>query len=218
VVIERTLDEAMAARRNHRFDVVDGQMIEDGVGVVSLVGSERIRLQILQRCPRLRAVAGLAAGEGEAGQRSQPLDQGVNLGAQSAARSPQRLVTLFWCARGMQMRPHDGAVDEHLVEVRILGQRGEDLMPYALARPPGETLVDAVPGAELARQIAPGTAGSRDPQHGLDKQPVIGRRTARIAHLARQQRLDSLELIIPQPTRTILTPPKSQDMTVNRTG
>src|SRR5574338_1094409 len=44
---------------------------------------------------RLRAVAGLTAGEGKSGQRSQTLDQGVDLGAQSAARSPQRLAALF---------------------------------------------------------------------------------------------------------------------------
>src|SRR5574340_504370 len=84
-------------------------------------------------------------------------------------------------------RSKAGAVDEHLFEVCILGQLGEELMPKALARPPGEALIDAVPGAKFAGQIAPGAAGPRDPQHRFNKEPVIGRRAPRIAQLAWQQ-------------------------------
>ena len=39
--INWALDEAMTAWRNHRFDVVGGQIVDDGVGIVGLVGAER---------------------------------------------------------------------------------------------------------------------------------------------------------------------------------
>jgi hypothetical protein len=63
----------------------------------------------------------------------------------------------------MLMRPHDGAVDEDLFEVGILGQLGDDLMPAAFARPAGKALIDAVAGAEVGGQIAPRAARARDP-------------------------------------------------------
>jgi hypothetical protein len=47
----------------------------------------------------------------------------------------------------------------------------------------------AVPVAEHRRQIPPGTAGSGDPQHGLDKQSVVLAAAARIARLAKAIRL-----------------------------
>lgn len=93
--VEGALDSAMAARRDHRLDLVGGQMVEDGIGVVSLVGTHRMGLQALQQRQRLGAVASLAAGQSESGQRAQAFDEGVNLGAQSAARSTERLVALF---------------------------------------------------------------------------------------------------------------------------
>ncbi len=97
------------------------------------------------------------------------------------------------------MGADDGAVDEKLFEVRVLGQLGEHLMPHAFARPAGKALINAVPGAEFGGQVAPWAAGACDPQHRFDKQPVIGRGAARIAYLARQKGLNPLELIITQP-------------------
>lgn len=95
MAVEGALDQAMAARWDHRLDLVGCQMFEDGIGIVSLVGTDRIGLQAPQQGQRLGAVAGLTAGQREAGQRAQAFDEGVNLGAQSAARSPERLVAFF---------------------------------------------------------------------------------------------------------------------------
>jgi hypothetical protein len=99
----------------------------------------------------------------------------------------------------MLMGAHDGAVDEHLFEVGILGQAGEDPMPDACARPPRKALIDTIPRTEFGGQVAPRRPYTRDPQHRFNKQPIVARRAARIAQLARQQRLDPLKLIITQP-------------------
>jgi hypothetical protein len=46
----------------------------------------------------LRAVTGFSARKTEAGERPQTFNQGVNLGAQSAPRSPECLGTVFFGA------------------------------------------------------------------------------------------------------------------------
>ncbi len=52
-----------------------------------------------------------------------------------------------------------------------------------------EAREDSVPVAERGRPIPPGTAGSGNPQHGLDKQPVVLAAAAGIARLAETRRL-----------------------------
>ncbi len=124
--IKWALDEAMTAWRNHRFDFVGGQIVDDGVGIVGLAALSEPGSERLEQRQRLRAIAGLTAGEGKAGQRPEPFDNGVNFGTQSAARTPQRLVSFFWRTCGMLMGTDDGAVDEKLFEVlRVLGQLGD---------------------------------------------------------------------------------------------
>ena len=93
--IKRALHQTMATRRNDRLDAVAVQMFEDGVGIVGLVGTEPVWMNALQQRDRFGAVAGLTAGKPKSGQAAQPVDQGVNLGAQSAAGSPERLVAVF---------------------------------------------------------------------------------------------------------------------------
>ena len=68
---------------------------------------------------------------------------------------------------------HDGGVDHGVLHVRII--RGgiekpfENIGFYPVSKP----LEDGVPAAELGRKIAPRAAGSRDPQHRLDKPAVV---------------------------------------------
>lgn len=85
----------MAARRDDSVDPLIVEVFENGVGVVGLVRTERVRLEFAQQRQRLRAVAGFPAGQAESGERSQPFHQGVNLRAQSAARASERLVAFF---------------------------------------------------------------------------------------------------------------------------
>ena len=95
MVIEMALDEAMATRRNDRLNAFIGKVVEDGVGVVRLIGTEPVWLQVSKQWQRLRTVAGFAAGEVESGKRPQSFHERVNLCAQSATRSPERLVPFF---------------------------------------------------------------------------------------------------------------------------
>src|SRR4051795_11054894 len=54
--------------------------------------------------------------------------------------------------------------------------------------PIAEAGEDAVPVAKRRRQIAPGTARARNPQHGFDKQAVVLAAAPRIARLAQATR------------------------------
>ncbi len=92
--IERASHQTMATRRNDRLDGVAVEVIEDGVGVVGLVGTKPVWIDALQQRDRFGAVAGLAAGQSKSRRAAQALDQGVNLGAQSAAGSPERLIAV----------------------------------------------------------------------------------------------------------------------------
>ncbi len=47
---------------------------------------------------------------------------------------------------------------------------------------------DRVPVAKFLMQIAPRRSGAGNPKHGFEKEPVVGRRTARIAGFAREKR------------------------------
>lgn len=98
VLIELALDEAMTSRRDDGFNVAASKVFEDRVGVVGLVGAKRARMQILKQWQGLWAVAGFTTGEAKSGKTAQPLYQGMNLGAQSAAGSPERLITVFFGA------------------------------------------------------------------------------------------------------------------------
>src|SRR3954463_11589515 len=62
-------------------------------------------------------------------------------------------------------------------EVRLIGQAREDALDYAALHPATKTLEDAVPVAEIARQVPPGAAPSPAPQHPpKEKRIVLGRR------------------------------------------
>ena len=88
----------MAARWDDGTDTTVREVFKNGVSVVGLIRAERVRLKIAQQRQRFRAVAGFAARETKSRQRSQSFNQRVNLGAQSAAGSPERLVTFFFGA------------------------------------------------------------------------------------------------------------------------
>src|SRR4029077_12903713 len=59
----------------------------------------------------------------------------------------------------------------------------EKLLKHVSFHPVPEADVDRVPLAERRRQIPPGAAGARDPQHRLDEQPVIRPAPSWIRHL-----------------------------------
>src|SRR4051794_17508776 len=89
------------------------------------------------------------------------------------------------CAARLLVDGDDGAVDQGVFEVRLIGQAREDALDYAALHPATKTLEDAVPVAEIARQVAPGHARSHAPQHRLKEQPIVFGRRPRIGEVTR---------------------------------
>ena len=96
------------------------------------------------------------------------------------------------------MDPDVGGVDEDVFEIGIIRQGLENPFPDAFLRPAPEARVDAVPFAELARQITPGRPGSRNPQDCFDEQPIVRCGRAWITNLARQFWRNSFPLLLVQ--------------------
>ena len=75
----------------------------------------------------------------EAGQVAQGIDQGDDLGRQSAAGAPDRLsVSPAFCAGSMLVDPDDRAIDDGVFKVGVARQHGEDVVEDALLRPAAE--------------------------------------------------------------------------------
>src|SRR5215213_3078647 len=74
---------------------------------------------------------------------------------------------------GVLVGAHDGAVEDQVLEVRVVRQGREDAVPHALGGPPAEPPEGAVPAAEDLRQVAPRRPGPHDPQHALDEHAVV---------------------------------------------
>jgi hypothetical protein len=85
----------------------------------------------------------------------------------------------------------DGGIDHgvFVFHVVIVGDGVEQPPPDIRLYPVAEAREDAVPVAERGRQIPPGTAGSGDPQHGLDKSSIVLAAAAGISRLAKTKRL-----------------------------
>jgi len=63
----------------------------------------------------------------------------------------------------------DGGIDHGVFHVGIVGDGVEQPLPDIRLHPVAEAREHTVPVAERGRQIPPGTAGSGNPQHGLNK-------------------------------------------------
>src|SRR3712207_6735117 len=98
----------------------------------------------------------------------------------------------------MLVDPEDSGVDDRVLEIRVVGEVLEDLFKDAFQGPSAEALEDRVPVAEPVVEVAPARARAGDPQHGLEKEPVIVSRAARVAHFTGQQGRDALPLLITQ--------------------
>jgi hypothetical protein len=110
----------------------------------------------------------------------------------------------------MLVRPHDGGVEDQVFEVRVDAQRGEKTLPNAFLSPPAETPEDAVPFAELFGQVAPGCAGTNQPQHSVDEQTIVFAVAASVTGFAWNKRLDVLPLPVRQFSPNQDPPPQSR--------
>jgi hypothetical protein len=99
----------------------------------------------------------------------------------------ERPIAWFWvppCAGALLVDPDDGAVGDHVFQVRITAQHSEYPVEHTPQRPPAEPLEDRIPIPEVQRQIPPWRANPRDPQHRFQKQAVVLTGSPRIAGLA----------------------------------
>src|SRR3954463_16029553 len=114
------------------------------------------------------ALGGITAGAPH--QSAEGVDEGDDLGSQATARAADGLVPgSAPGATRLLMGGDDGAVDQGVFEVRFARQAREDALKDAAFHPATEPLEDAVPAAEVARQIAPRCPGPKPPQHRLQE-------------------------------------------------
>src|SRR5882724_11599848 len=100
----------------------------------------------------------------------------------------------------MLMCPDHRAVEAVVGVVRqpAIGQGFQNRVPDAPLAPAAKALVDAVPLAELFRQVAPRRTGAQHPQHAVHERPVIARWSPDAASLRRQKRDDDLPRLVAQ--------------------
>src|SRR4051795_5934464 len=77
----------------------------------------------------------------------------------------------------------DGGVDQGVFQVRLVRDGLEQPLPDVRLHPVAKAGEDAVPVPERGRQIAPGTPGAHNPQHGFDKQAIVLAAAPRITRL-----------------------------------
>jgi hypothetical protein len=96
--IVRSLISAMRHRRDHDFGAGLFDRADQCIGIEGLVRNDCLGLDALDELMRPGQIVGLTRGERPSRQIPQSLDEAVNLGAQSPARAPDRLVAVFFGA------------------------------------------------------------------------------------------------------------------------
>jgi len=72
-----------------------------------------------------------------------------------------------------------------------------DGLQRSILGPPAEAVVDRLPVAVPLGQVAPGSAGTEDPEDAVEDLPVVLERTAAALHF-QEQRFDALKLLVGQ--------------------
>jgi hypothetical protein len=96
----------------------------------------------------------------------------------------------------MLVSPHNGGIQQQMLQVEITAQGLQHPLPDASFAPAVVSLEHGVPVAESLRQISPGSSRFRYPQHRIDKQPIVLASPTRIGLPARQVRLDPEPLFV----------------------
>ncbi len=71
------------------------------------------------------------------------------------------------------MGSHDGAIDDQMLHIRVIGKMLMHLGPNTVVVPASKALVDTIPVAVLFRQQAPLGTAAGYPQYGFDKAPAL---------------------------------------------
>jgi len=85
-------DPAVGLGRDHRRDAAHAQGFDEAVGVVTLVGDKGLRLDFGEQRFGLGDVVDLSPGQSDRQRIAERVDDGVDLGRQSTARPPERLL------------------------------------------------------------------------------------------------------------------------------
>lgn len=93
--VARPRDRAAGVGRNDRSDFPVGEDFDEGISVVGLVTDQSRWIGILEQRLCTSEVAGLARRKYQFDGIAQGIDERVNFGAQSAARSADRLLAVF---------------------------------------------------------------------------------------------------------------------------
>ena len=75
-----------------------GEGVEQRVGVVGLVADQRLRIGIVKQRLRAGQIVGLTRREHQRDGVAESIDQGMDFGGQSAARSADGLLAVFFRA------------------------------------------------------------------------------------------------------------------------
>jgi len=89
-------------------------------------------------------------------------------------------------------------VEDQVLEIGVIRQGFEDSLPNAFLAPAAEAPKDTVPLTESFRQITPWRARADNPEHALDKHPVIAPRRTALVRTANDQARDSVPVLVAQ--------------------
>jgi hypothetical protein len=71
------------------------------------------------------------------------------------------------------MRPHNGAVEQDILHVRIFGEMLMQIDPHPMLAPTRKAFVDRIPVALVFRKQAPLCATAQDPQNRFHELPTF---------------------------------------------
>ncbi len=89
---DRAMDAALAGRRNVGLGAAPADEIEQGVGVIAAVGDDVAALEAGEQMRSGLEIVGLSGGQHQTHRQAALVDEGVDLGAQSATRAADGVI------------------------------------------------------------------------------------------------------------------------------
>ena len=90
--VDRAMHQALAGRRNVGFCTACSDQIEKGICVITAIGYDVTALEALEQMRCRAQIVGLASRQHEPHGQSMLIDQGIDLGAQSATRTADGVI------------------------------------------------------------------------------------------------------------------------------
>ena len=97
-VVACPLHFAVGLWGNHRADVAALESVDQGIGVVGLIGEQGAWIGAVDQRLRAAQIVRLPRRKHQFDRIAQGIDQGMDFGGQSAAGSPDRLLAVFFRA------------------------------------------------------------------------------------------------------------------------